>query len=142
MSLAGSTQAARAASQSRYRLWSASPAWVASDIGEALRFRQERPEQGVIVLRLDFVLDRRIPQEILTLDRDFLERGAAMGADCSDRVVFGGAGGVVRGLGDGIARERLIEAGETECLPRFEDGSGLFPERGRQRGNRRRLFEL
>ena len=81
------------------------------------------------MLRLDFVLDRRIPQEILTLDRDFLERGAAMGADRHDRVVFGGAGGVVRGLGDGMVRERLVEAGETECLPRFEDGPGLLSER-------------
>ena len=65
-----------------------------------------------------------------------------MGADCVDRVVFGGAGGVVHGLGDRMVRERLIEAGETECLPRFEDGSGLFPQRRRQSRNRRRLFEL
>jgi hypothetical protein len=94
------------------------------------------------VLRLDFVLDRRIPQEVSHLDRDFLERGTAMGADRRHGVVFGGEGGVVRGLGDGIARERLIEASETECLPRFEHGSGLLPELGRERRYGRRLFEL
>ena len=68
------------------------------------------------------------PQEVLTLDRDFLQRGAAMGADRCNSVVFGGAGGVVCGLGDGIARERFIEAAETECLPRFQHGSSLFPQ--------------
>ena len=93
------------------------------------------------MLGLDFVLDRRVAQDIVELDRDFLWRGAAMGADCRDRIVFGGAGGAICGLRDRIAREYLIEAGEAECLPRFEDGPGLFPERGRQRRYRHRLLE-
>ena len=42
----------------------------------------------------------------------FLYRGAAMGADCSDSVVFGSAGCVVRGFGDGIA-----VAPAVGCIP-------------------------